>query len=42
MKEFAKFGLKVLAVLAVYKVVKQPVLAALPESVRTTANTWLP
>ena len=42
MKEFAKFAGKVLAVLAVYKLIKTPVVAALPESVRNTVAPYLP
>lgn len=42
MKEFLKFTGKVVLALAVYKLAKTPILAALPESVRTTANTYLP
>lgn len=42
MKEFAKFTGKVVLAFAVYKLVKGPVLAALPEGARTTLNTYLP
>lgn len=44
MKEWLKFGGKVILVLAVYRVAKQTVMSAIPadSAIRTFLNNWLP